>query len=44
MVSISLNDLDKNLDKDKFRLKNLDLKNPDHEKKKVDLELKGLTL
>jgi hypothetical protein len=37
IVLISLDDLDKNLDASKSRLKNLDLKNLDRDKKKVDL-------
>ena len=39
-VSISLDDLDKYLDKVKSRLKNLDFKNLDRDKKKVDLNMK----
>ncbi len=35
-----LNDLDKYLDKVKSRLKNLDFKNLDRDKKKVDLDMK----
>ncbi len=35
-----LNDLDKYLDKVKSRLKNLDFKNFDRDKKKVDLDMK----
>jgi hypothetical protein len=34
-----LDDLDKYLDKDKSRLKNLDFKNLDQDKKKVDLDM-----
>ncbi len=34
-----LDDLDKYLDKDKSQLKNLDFKNPDRDKKKVDLDM-----
>ena len=37
-VSINLDDLDKNLDAAKSRLKNLNFKNLDWEKKKVDLD------
>ena len=37
-VSICLDDLDKYLDEDKSRPKNLDFKNLDREKKKVDLD------
>ena len=37
-VSICLDNLDKYLDKDKSRPKNLDFKNLDREKKKVDLD------
>ena len=35
-----LDDLDKYLDKDKSRLKNLDFKNLDRDKKKFDLDMK----
>jgi hypothetical protein len=38
-ISICLDDLDKYLDKDKSRRKNLDFKNLDREKKKVDLDV-----
>jgi hypothetical protein len=38
-VSICLDDLDKYLDEDKSRPKNLDFKNLDREKKKVDLDV-----
>ncbi len=37
-ISICLDDLDKYLDEDKSRPKNLDFKNLDREKKKVDLD------
>jgi hypothetical protein len=37
-VSTNLENLDKNLDASKSRLKNLDFKNLDREKKKVDLD------
>ncbi len=37
-VLICLDDLDKYLDEDKSRLKSLDFKNLDREKKKVDLD------
>ncbi len=38
-VSICLDDLDKYLDEDKSRPKNLDFKNLNREKKKVDLDM-----
>ena len=38
-ISICLDDLDKYLDEDKSRPKNLDFKNLDREKKKVDLDV-----
>ena len=38
IVSISLDDLDKNLDTAKSRLKSLDFKNLDRDKMKVDLD------
>ena len=38
-ISICLDNLDKYLDKDKSRPKNLDFKNLDREKKKVDLDV-----
>ncbi len=38
-ISISLDDLDKYLDKDKFWPKNLDFKNLDRDKIKVDLDM-----
>ena len=38
-VSICLDDLDKYLDEDKTRLKSLNFKNLDREKKKVDLDV-----
>ncbi len=40
IVLISLDDLDKNLDTAKSRLKSLDFKNLNRDKKKIDLDVK----